>query len=92
MDYKPYLINWAIVSTGKKYGGLALGGILKRNVALLGKWFWRFPGGQNSLWAAVIRSKFRHGKTVGTQRTFFFPLSGAHGDLFRKFLPSFCPH
>lgn len=37
-DFKPHLSNWDIVSTGKKNTGLALRGILKRNVAVLGKW------------------------------------------------------
>lgn len=60
--FKPHIINWDIVSTGKRNGGLALGGILKGSVALLGKWLWRFPKEQNSLWAAVIRSKFGRGK------------------------------
>lgn len=31
-----------VVSKSKKEGGLGIGGILDRYVALLGKWFWRF--------------------------------------------------
>lgn len=38
-DFKPHLSNWDIVSTGKKNAGLALRGILKRKVAVLGKCF-----------------------------------------------------
>lgn len=46
------------VSQEKKDGGLALGGIINRNRALLGKWLWRFPMEQQNLWATVIRNKF----------------------------------
>lgn len=48
------------MSLGKKHGGLALGGLENKNVALLGIWLWRFPLEQHSLWASIIRSKFGH--------------------------------
>lgn len=57
---KPHLINRKIVSREKENGGLALGGNVNRIIALLEKWFWRFPLEHNTLWAAVIRSKFGH--------------------------------
>lgn len=42
--------------------GLAIDGILKRNVALSGKWLWKIPPERNSLRAAIIRTKFRLGR------------------------------
>lgn len=48
------------MSQGKRHGGLALGGILNRNRAVLDKWLWRYPLERNSVWATVIRSKFEH--------------------------------
>lgn len=58
--FKTNLINWKTIPRGMKHSGLALGGIVKRNVALLEKWLWMFPLEQQSLWATVIRSKFEH--------------------------------
>lgn len=59
-ESKPHLINWKIMSGGKKHGGLDLGGIVKTNIVLLGKWLWRFSLEQQSLWVVVIWSKFGH--------------------------------
>lgn len=42
----------------KETGGLALGGISVKNIALLGKWLWRYSSVHQSHWAAIIRSKF----------------------------------
>lgn len=36
-----------------------LGGIANRYVAFLGKWHWRFPKEQHSLWASIIRGNYR---------------------------------
>lgn len=54
------LINWRIVSREKENGGLALGGLLNKNIAFLGNWLWRFLLEYNALWVAVIGSKFGH--------------------------------
>ena len=50
------LVAWDLVARSKDRGGLGLGNLRKKNLALLGKWLWRFPLEQNSLWAMVIRS------------------------------------
>ncbi|GMN62719.1 hypothetical protein TIFTF001_031795 [Ficus carica] len=42
----------------KRNGGLGLGNLKKKNVALLDKWLWRFPLEQQSLWAKIIKSKY----------------------------------
>ncbi|KAL5539045.1 hypothetical protein UlMin_044773 [Ulmus minor] len=46
------LVRWKIVCKPKEYGGLGIGNLMLRNKALLGKWLWRFPLEQHSLWAA----------------------------------------
>ena len=52
------LVNWETVSKSKRCGGLGVGNITSKNVALLGKWLWRFPLEFNSLWHKIIVSKF----------------------------------
>ena len=48
----------SISNTFKRNGGLGLGNLKKKNVALLGKWLWRFPLEQQSFWAKIIKSKY----------------------------------
>lgn len=38
--------------------GIALGNIVKRNIALTSKWLWRFPLERDSLLHAIIKSKY----------------------------------
>ena len=52
------LVAWETVIKSKKKGGLALGNLKKKNLALLGKWLWRFPPEQESPWAKIVRSKY----------------------------------
>lgn len=60
-DSKPRLISWETLSCSKKMGGLGIGGIIRRNKALLGKVLWRSPREQTSLWASIVREKIGHG-------------------------------
>ncbi|KAM2004953.1 hypothetical protein FF1_000090 [Malus domestica] len=55
---KFHLVKWGDVCKSKEDGGLGLGNLRFRNVALLAKWLWRFPLEPNSLWHKVIRSKY----------------------------------
>ncbi|RVW34503.1 putative ribonuclease H protein [Vitis vinifera] len=40
---RDHLVNWDVVCKPKSRGGLGFGKISIRNVALLGKWLWRYP-------------------------------------------------
>ena len=74
------LVAWDLVVRSKDTGGLGLGNLKKKNLALLGKWLWRFPWEQQSLWARVIKSKNMGCKTmVGTQKWLQMGLSVTHG-------------
>ncbi|KAJ9680549.1 hypothetical protein PVL29_019768 [Vitis rotundifolia] len=53
---KDHLIRWDVVSRPKELGGLGFGKTSMRNIALLGKWLWRFPRERNGLWHKVIAS------------------------------------
>ncbi|RVX01566.1 DUF724 domain-containing protein 7 [Vitis vinifera] len=47
---KDHFIRWEVVSRPKELGGLGFGKISMRNIALLGKWLWRFPRERSGLW------------------------------------------
>ena len=53
---KDHFIRWEVVSRPKELGGLGFGKISMRNIALLGKWLWRFPRERSGLWHKVIAS------------------------------------
>ncbi|RVW68296.1 Transposon Ty3-I Gag-Pol polyprotein [Vitis vinifera] len=53
---KDHLIRWKVVSRPKELGGLGFGKTSMRNIALLGKWLWRFPRERSGLWHKVIAS------------------------------------
>ncbi|RVW34547.1 Transposon TX1 uncharacterized 149 kDa protein [Vitis vinifera] len=53
---KDHLIRWEVVSRPKELGGLGFGKTSMRNIALLGKWLWRFPRERSGLWHKVIAS------------------------------------
>lgn len=55
---KDHLVSWEICCRPKKEGGLGLGNLVSKNVALAGKWLWRFPSHSSSLWHKIIRSKY----------------------------------
>ena len=40
---RDHLVSWDVVCKPKAKGGLGFGKISLRNLALLGKWLWRYP-------------------------------------------------
>ncbi|RVW31838.1 putative ribonuclease H protein [Vitis vinifera] len=53
---KDHLVRWDVVCKPKEIGGLGFGNISLRNLALLGKWLWRYPREGSALWHQVILS------------------------------------
>ncbi|RVW75616.1 putative ribonuclease H protein [Vitis vinifera] len=47
---RDHLVSWDVVCKPKAKGGLGFGKIVLRNVALLGKWLWRYPREGSTLW------------------------------------------
>lgn len=80
-----HLVKWEIVSRPKKYGGLGVGNLINKNLALLGKWLWTFPIEQDSLWHSIIVSKFSlHNQMVGMLMLLWKLLNAHHGNLLQK--------
>ncbi|XP_071728393.1 uncharacterized protein [Rutidosis leptorrhynchoides] len=53
---KIHWVKWESVISPYEVGGLNIGSLKSKNLALLGKWWWRFKIETNSLWVKVIRS------------------------------------
>ncbi|KAJ9691309.1 hypothetical protein PVL29_013479 [Vitis rotundifolia] len=47
---RDHLVSWDVVCIPKAKGGLGIGKISLRNLALLGKWLWRYPREGTALW------------------------------------------
>ncbi|RVW69156.1 hypothetical protein CK203_064456 [Vitis vinifera] len=62
---RDHLVNWDIVCKPKSRGGLGFGKISIRNVALLGKWLWRYPREGSALWHQVMGIEYSSGMTCG---------------------------
>ena len=53
---RDHLVSWDVVCNPKAKGGLGFGKISLRNLALLGKWLWRYLREGSTLWHQVILS------------------------------------
>ena len=53
---RDHLVSWDVVCNPKVKGGLGFRKISLRNLALLGKWSWRYPREGSTLWHQVILS------------------------------------
>ena len=53
---RDHFVSWDVVCNPKVKGGLGFGKISLRNLALLGKWLWRYPRESSALWHQVILS------------------------------------
>ena len=55
---KFHLVKWAIVCAPLSSGGLGIRNLRLFNIALLGKWLWRFGQERDALWRQVIEVKY----------------------------------
>ncbi|GJZ82479.1 hypothetical protein Tco_0647652 [Tanacetum coccineum] len=46
--------KWDYILASPKFGGLGVGSLLAKNLALLGKWKWRFLTEKDALWRKVV--------------------------------------
>ena len=53
---RDHLVSWDVVCNPKVKRGLGFGKIFIRNLALLGKWLWRYLREGSALWHQVILS------------------------------------
>ncbi|XP_071705284.1 uncharacterized protein [Rutidosis leptorrhynchoides] len=61
-------VKWDNVLLPYKGGGLNIGSLKAKNIALLGKWCWRFRNEKNALWVKIIQSLY--GRDGGLGETF----------------------
>ena len=57
------LVSWKLIQLPKSLGGLSIGNIIHKNLALLCKWIWRLFHDPSSLWSLVIRDKYKYPQT-----------------------------
>ena len=52
---------WHLIELPKSLGGLGLGNIHQKNLALLAKWVWRYLSEPHPLWRKLVQEKYHHG-------------------------------
>lgn len=58
------LVAWNIIQLPKSLGGLSIGNIIHKNIAMLSKWIWRFLQDPSPFWCAVIREKYKYAPNI----------------------------
>lgn len=54
-----HLINWQSICAPKNCGGLGLQRIKEKNIAFLGKWWWRFQVDRKKIWHRIVCAKYK---------------------------------
>ncbi|KAJ9705752.1 hypothetical protein PVL29_003718 [Vitis rotundifolia] len=58
LDRKAHLVNWEMVCRDKEKGRLGIRKLNLLNIALLGKWIWRFACAKEDFWKQVLIAKY----------------------------------
>nr|CCA66235.1 hypothetical protein [Beta vulgaris subsp. vulgaris] len=53
-------VAWKVIELPKAFGGLGIGNIFHRNLALLFKWIWKFFNDTSPLWRELIWHKYKY--------------------------------
>jgi exonuclease III len=57
-EHKIHLVAWDKICSPKQQGGLGVRKLIPFNLALLGKWLWRFGSEESHLWRRVVAAKY----------------------------------
>ena len=82
------LISWKIIELPKLLGGLSVGNLLHRNLALLFKWVWRYFCEPKALWRTVIREKYGYSDTFTIHDLFTLSKGGPWKNICNSILNS----
>lgn len=74
-DRRYHLVPWEEIKKPFPYGGLGVRSLVEMNIALQGKWLWRFMIREGTLWKRVIDANFRTNEKGQYTKT----LSRLHG-------------
>jgi hypothetical protein len=90
---KFHLVNWDIVSTPKKSGGLGIRDPEVENIAMGSKLLWRIVSGRKEWWKTTIIKKYRLGGRKRCMDNMVDPQPGSQiWKLIRASIPSFKEH
>ncbi|XP_071739167.1 uncharacterized protein [Rutidosis leptorrhynchoides] len=70
-------VKWEKVLLPYGSGGLNIGSLIAKNLALLGKWWWRFKTGHTSFWTKDISSIYGLGGGLDFTNSFRCPRGGS---------------
>jgi hypothetical protein len=55
---KYYLVRWTMITRPKNKGGLGVKDLIKMNISILCKWWWKIESGEG-LWQVIARKNIR---------------------------------
>ncbi|RVW47194.1 putative ribonuclease H protein [Vitis vinifera] len=73
LENRPHLVSWKIICVAKKDGSLGICSLAAFNMALLGKWLWRFANENDPLWKQIITRKYDLQEGGGAPKVKCFP-------------------
>jgi hypothetical protein len=55
---KYYLVKWIMITRPKNKGGLGVKDLIKMNISILCKWWWKIESGEG-LWQEIAKKKYK---------------------------------